>query len=527
MRALTGGALLLLASAAVARAHGTRDAGRVSPWLGLEFRAAVRCSASRPPGSGTGSASGASGARSGWRASPRAGARWPSCRHGGSGDRAAVARRYGRRRPVLDAHGAASAADARCAAAARREPPSRDLPVGLSASGPQGVARAWNRLRPRPARAGAAAPDASPGCCSRACSWSGTCPARSSSPSTTRACMNSNTLSFFVTALMFWSVVIAPSSSAAELGVWRTLARSCSPTASSPAFLARSWCWRHARSTRSRRLRSAEWGLSGLEDQQIAGAIMWVVGGFIYLAAGSWLFVRWLEQADKPPPPRGSPRCRHRAASAAAPAARGLQRPAAAAAAHRPHADARRPQARRPGHPRYRLRQLPHHPGHQGCRRGGGPLARRHRPPRVPGRRAAQHAGQHGALAANASGRHSRQRHAGFGTERSRMRATSRSISPRSNDDPVRRALVLRRRRAPARRRAGARAPGLRRPQQPAVLQRQARGLREQDRRPDRQGSRRHGPIHVVGRAARLRAQHAEGRPLRSDSRHPDQHGSW
>ena len=47
-------------------------------------------------------------------------------------------------------------------------------------------------------------------------------------------------------------------------------------------------------------LRSAEWGLSGLEDQQIAGAIMWVIGGFLYLCAGSWLFMRWLDEADRP-----------------------------------------------------------------------------------------------------------------------------------------------------------------------------------------------------------------------------------
>jgi putative membrane protein len=36
------------------------------------------------------------------------------------------------------------------------------------------------------------------------------------------------------------------------------------------------------------------WGMSALEDQQLAGLIMWVPGGLIYLAAALWLFATWL-----------------------------------------------------------------------------------------------------------------------------------------------------------------------------------------------------------------------------------------
>jgi len=36
------------------------------------------------------------------------------------------------------------------------------------------------------------------------------------------------------------------------------------------------------------------WGLTRLQDQQLAGAIMWVPGGFVYLAAGVVLFATWL-----------------------------------------------------------------------------------------------------------------------------------------------------------------------------------------------------------------------------------------
>jgi cytochrome c oxidase assembly factor CtaG len=45
---------------------------------------------------------------------------------------------------------------------------------------------------------------------------------------------------------------------------------------------------------------TAEWDLTPLEDQQLAGGIMWVPGGTIYLAAASVLFVRWLRSGPAP-----------------------------------------------------------------------------------------------------------------------------------------------------------------------------------------------------------------------------------
>jgi cytochrome c oxidase assembly factor CtaG len=38
------------------------------------------------------------------------------------------------------------------------------------------------------------------------------------------------------------------------------------------------------------------WGLTRLQDQQLAGAIMWVPGGFVYLVAGVVLFATWLSR---------------------------------------------------------------------------------------------------------------------------------------------------------------------------------------------------------------------------------------
>jgi cytochrome c oxidase assembly factor CtaG len=41
------------------------------------------------------------------------------------------------------------------------------------------------------------------------------------------------------------------------------------------------------------------WGLSPLEDQQLAGVIMWVPASFVYLAAMAVLFVAWLGDAER------------------------------------------------------------------------------------------------------------------------------------------------------------------------------------------------------------------------------------
>jgi len=42
----------------------------------------------------------------------------------------------------------------------------------------------------------------------------------------------------------------------------------------------------------------ASWGLTALADQQLAGLIMWVAGGLLYVIAMSVLFVAWLSASD-------------------------------------------------------------------------------------------------------------------------------------------------------------------------------------------------------------------------------------
>jgi putative membrane protein len=46
-------------------------------------------------------------------------------------------------------------------------------------------------------------------------------------------------------------------------------------------------------------LTTAAWGLTALEDQQLAGLIMWVPASVSYLLAGLWLFAEWLREAER------------------------------------------------------------------------------------------------------------------------------------------------------------------------------------------------------------------------------------
>jgi cytochrome c oxidase assembly factor CtaG len=42
-----------------------------------------------------------------------------------------------------------------------------------------------------------------------------------------------------------------------------------------------------------------EWGMTPLEDQQLAGIIMWVPGGIIYAGAALWFLKTWIRNASK------------------------------------------------------------------------------------------------------------------------------------------------------------------------------------------------------------------------------------
>ncbi|HZR04415.1 MAG TPA: cytochrome c oxidase assembly protein [Candidatus Udaeobacter sp.] len=44
--------------------------------------------------------------------------------------------------------------------------------------------------------------------------------------------------------------------------------------------------------------RTAAWGLTPLEDQQLGGLVMWVPAGLVYIAAGLALFAGWLRESE-------------------------------------------------------------------------------------------------------------------------------------------------------------------------------------------------------------------------------------
>ena len=45
--------------------------------------------------------------------------------------------------------------------------------------------------------------------------------------------------------------------------------------------------------------RTVAWGLTPLEDQQLAGLIMWVPGGIVYVIAALWLVVRLFRESEQ------------------------------------------------------------------------------------------------------------------------------------------------------------------------------------------------------------------------------------
>lgn len=103
--------------------------------------------------------------------------------------------------------------------------------------------------------------------------------------------------SFLATGLLFWWVVIAPEgrrSLSAGAGILYVLAMAAQSSALGAllTFAPEPWYTAHAEWT-------ASWGLTPLEDQQLAGVVMWVPAGFVYLAATGWLFLDWLDASNR------------------------------------------------------------------------------------------------------------------------------------------------------------------------------------------------------------------------------------
>jgi putative membrane protein len=102
-------------------------------------------------------------------------------------------------------------------------------------------------------------------------------------------------LSFFVTAVLFWSALYGVGRSAMSYGaatfyVFGTAAH-CSALGALLTFSTILWYPVYQQTTQS-------WGLSPLQDQQLGGVIMWVPSGLVFVVIGLALFAKWLRESD-------------------------------------------------------------------------------------------------------------------------------------------------------------------------------------------------------------------------------------
>jgi len=103
-------------------------------------------------------------------------------------------------------------------------------------------------------------------------------------------------VSFLVTALLFWHIVIGVRTSGRVpqgLGAMVVFAMTLQSGFLSLllTFARTPWYSSYAGTTRT-------WGLEPLADQQLAGVIMWIPAGLVYLGVALALFVSWIRSSD-------------------------------------------------------------------------------------------------------------------------------------------------------------------------------------------------------------------------------------
>jgi cytochrome c oxidase assembly factor CtaG len=100
-------------------------------------------------------------------------------------------------------------------------------------------------------------------------------------------------LSFLGTGLLFWWTLLHSGRVGYGAGVLYVFGLAIESTALGAllTFASAPWYTSHLATT-------ARWGLTPLEDQQLAGLIMWVPGGAVYLLSGLALLMAWLKSAE-------------------------------------------------------------------------------------------------------------------------------------------------------------------------------------------------------------------------------------
>lgn len=103
-------------------------------------------------------------------------------------------------------------------------------------------------------------------------------------------------LSFFVTAVVFWSALYGVGRSALSYGAGTFYtfgaAVHCSALGALLTFSTVLWYPAYAATT-------SRWGLTPLEDQQLGGVIMWVPSAIAFIVIALALFAKWLSESDR------------------------------------------------------------------------------------------------------------------------------------------------------------------------------------------------------------------------------------
>jgi putative membrane protein len=103
-------------------------------------------------------------------------------------------------------------------------------------------------------------------------------------------------LSFFLTAVLFWSALYGVGRSVMSYGAGTLYtfgtAVHCSALGALLTFSTVLWYPVYATTTR-------QWGLTPLQDQQLGGVIMWVPSGVAFIVIGLALFAKWLAESDR------------------------------------------------------------------------------------------------------------------------------------------------------------------------------------------------------------------------------------
>jgi putative membrane protein len=110
-----------------------------------------------------------------------------------------------------------------------------------------------------------------------------------------RTVHNFQHISFFVTALLFWSSLFGARSreanGAAVLYLFTTMVHS-SVLGALLTFASRPWYPAYLET-------APLWGFTALEDQQLGGLIMWVPASLVYVAVGLSLLARWISDPSR------------------------------------------------------------------------------------------------------------------------------------------------------------------------------------------------------------------------------------